>query len=76
MAFVADAETERLLQECVTQLALGQGTILRGGIARAIAHSSSRHCMEIAPKKTTAYTVTAYDAKGNNKSLTLTIRVK
>ncbi|MCU1293237.1 MAG: hypothetical protein JWP08_2087 [Bryobacterales bacterium] len=37
---------------------------------------SSRHCMEIAPKKTTAYTVTASDAKGNSKSLTLTIRVK
>jgi pilus assembly protein CpaE len=38
LAFVADAETERLLQECVTQLALGQGTILRGGIAKAIEH--------------------------------------
>src|SRR5947209_12661222 len=38
LAFVADAETERLLKECVTQLALGQGTILRGGIARAIEH--------------------------------------
>jgi hypothetical protein len=37
---------------------------------------SSRHCMEIAPTKTTAYTVTASDAKGNSKSLTLTIRVK
>ncbi len=38
LAFVADAETERLLQECVTQLALGQGTILRGGITKAIDH--------------------------------------
>jgi pilus assembly protein CpaE len=38
LAFVADAETERLLQECVTQLALGQGTILRGGVAKAIEH--------------------------------------
>jgi pilus assembly protein CpaE len=38
LAFVADAETERLLQECTTQLALGQGTILRGGITRAIEH--------------------------------------
>jgi hypothetical protein len=37
---------------------------------------SSRHCMEIAPKKTTTYTVTASDAKGNSKSLKLTIRVK
>ncbi|HZW73920.1 MAG TPA: AAA family ATPase [Caldimonas sp.] len=38
LAFVADGETERLLQECATQLALGQGTILRGGITRAIEH--------------------------------------
>jgi pilus assembly protein CpaE len=38
LAFVADAETETLLQECVTRLALGQGTILRGGIARAVEH--------------------------------------
>ena len=37
---------------------------------------SSRHCMEIAPKKTTTYTITASDAKGNIKSLHATIRVK
>ena len=37
---------------------------------------SSHHCMEIAPTKTTTYTVTASDAKGNNKSLSLTITVK
>jgi pilus assembly protein CpaE len=36
LAFVADAETDKLLHECVTQLALGQGTIMRGGIAKAI----------------------------------------
>ena len=38
LAFVADAETDKLLHECVTQLALGQGTIMRGGIAKAIEH--------------------------------------
>src|ERR1700757_3527010 len=38
LAFVTDGETEKLLQECVTQLSLGQGTIIRGGIAKAIAH--------------------------------------
>jgi pilus assembly protein CpaE len=38
LAFVADAETDTALHECVTQLALGQGTIMRGGIARAIDH--------------------------------------
>ncbi len=37
---------------------------------------SSRHCMEIAPKKTTTYTITAADSKGNSKTLSLTIRVK
>ena len=36
LAFVADAETDKLLHECVTQLALGQGTIMRGGIAKAV----------------------------------------
>ena len=38
LAFVADAATETALHECVTQLALGQGTIMRGGIAKAIDH--------------------------------------
>jgi pilus assembly protein CpaE len=36
LAFVADADTDKLLHECVTQLALGQGTIMRGGIGKAI----------------------------------------
>jgi pilus assembly protein CpaE len=36
LAFVADAETDRLLHECMTQLALAQGTIMRGGIAKAV----------------------------------------
>ena len=36
LAFVADAETDKLLRECVTQLALGQGMIMRGGIAKAV----------------------------------------
>jgi len=38
MGFVADAETEKLLHECVTHLGLGQGTIIRGGIAKAVEH--------------------------------------
>jgi pilus assembly protein CpaE len=38
LAFVADAETERVLGECMTQLVPGQGTIIRGGIAKAIEH--------------------------------------
>lgn len=34
------------------------------------------HCVEIAPKKTTTYTITAEDAKGNKKSQSLTIQVR
>ncbi len=35
-AFVADSETERVLRECLTQLAFANPTIARGGIAKAI----------------------------------------
>lgn len=35
-----------------------------------------RHCMDIAPKKTTTYTITASGPKGPSKTLSLTIRVK
>lgn len=34
------------------------------------------HCVQIAPKKTTTYTVTAYNDKGQSKSLSLTIQVR
>lgn len=37
---------------------------------------SWRHCMDIAPKKTTTYTITASNGKGSSKTLSLTIRVK
>jgi hypothetical protein len=35
-----------------------------------------RHCIEIAPKATTTYTIKATDAKGNVKSESLTVHVK
>ena len=35
-AFVADAETERVLRDCLTQLAFADPAIARGGIAKAI----------------------------------------
>jgi hypothetical protein len=35
-----------------------------------------RHCVEIAPKATTTYTIKATDAKGNSKSASLTVQVK
>jgi hypothetical protein len=35
-----------------------------------------RHCLQIAPKKTTTYTIKATDAKGNTKSQSLTIQVR
>ena len=37
---------------------------------------SYRHCVEVAPKATTTYTITASDAKGNSKSESLTLRVE
>ena len=35
-----------------------------------------QHCLEVFPKKTTEYTLTASDEKGNTKSKSLTIRVR
>ncbi len=37
---------------------------------------SYQHCFEVAPKKTTTYTITAADAAGHTKSESLTIQVK
>ncbi|MDQ2773324.1 MAG: hypothetical protein M3Y57_00090 [Acidobacteriota bacterium] len=37
---------------------------------------SIRHCMDIAPKKTTIYTITADDGAGHTKSVSLTVHVK
>jgi hypothetical protein len=37
---------------------------------------SYHHCFEVAPKKTTTYTVTADDGAGHTKSESLTIQVK
>src|SRR3954454_10106472 len=35
-----------------------------------------RHCLDIAPKKTTTYTITASNDKGENQSQSLTLRVE
>jgi hypothetical protein len=37
---------------------------------------SYRHCVEIAPKATTTYTLTADDGAGHSKSMSLTVRVE
>lgn len=34
------------------------------------------HCLDISPKQTTTYTITAEDAKGNKKSESITIQVR
>ena len=34
------------------------------------------HCLEIAPAKTTTYTITAEDGKGHSKSESITVQVK
>ena len=36
LAFVSDAATEKVLRECLAQLSLVNGMIMRGGIAKAI----------------------------------------
>ena len=36
---------------------------------------SYHHCIEVSPKKTTTFTITAEDAKGNSKSESITVRV-
>jgi pilus assembly protein CpaE len=47
LAFVADGETETLLRECVTQLAPGRDSIIRGGISRAIAYLGQHRSPDI-----------------------------
>jgi hypothetical protein len=37
---------------------------------------SNDRCLQVSPKKTTTYTLTADDGKGNTKTATLTIEVK
>ncbi len=37
---------------------------------------SASHCLEIAPKKTTTYTLTADDGAGHNKTVSLEVRVE
>jgi hypothetical protein len=34
------------------------------------------HCLDVTPEKTTTYTITAEDAKGNRKSESITVQVK
>jgi pilus assembly protein CpaE len=47
LAFVADGETETLLRECVTHLAPGRGSIIRGGISRAIVYLGQHRSPDI-----------------------------
>jgi hypothetical protein len=37
---------------------------------------TNRHCVDIAPKQTTTYTITASNDKGDTKTASLTIQVK
>lgn len=37
---------------------------------------SFRHCLDISPKRTTTYTITADDGAGHTKTASLTVRVK
>lgn len=67
-------------------LKLGQTTHLCYGVVNAVSvkldppvealKPTYRHCIEIAPKKTTTYTLTAVNAAGKSKSVSLQIRVE
>jgi hypothetical protein len=67
-------------------LAFGQTTQLCYGVVNAKLvkidppveqlKPSYHHCFEIAPKKTTTYTITADDGAGHTKSESLTVQVK
>ncbi|SRR5579884_3177388 len=64
----------------------GESTELCYGVVNAVrveidppieqAKPTYHHCVEIAPKKTTTYTIKATDAKGKTKSESLTIQVR
>jgi hypothetical protein len=64
----------------------GQSTHLCYGVVNAVSvkldppaeplKPSHRHCIEIAPKTTTTYTLTAFNAKGQSKSVSLEVKVR
>jgi hypothetical protein len=64
----------------------GQTTHLCYGVVNAVSvkldppvealKPTYRHCLDIAPKKTTTYTLTAFNAAGKSKSVSLEVRVE
>lgn len=74
--FHADAETLRRGE--TTELCYGVVNAVRVELDPPIeqAKPTYRHCLEIAPKATTTYTIKATDAKGNMKSQSLTVQVR
>jgi hypothetical protein len=64
----------------------GQSTHLCYGVVNAVSvkldppveplKPTYRHCIEIAPKTTTTYTLTAFNAKGQSKSVSLEVKVR
>lgn len=64
----------------------GETTELCYGVVNAVkveleppieqAKPTYRHCIEIAPKKTTTYTIKATDAKGTTKTQSITVQVR
>jgi len=47
LAFVSEGETETLLRECVSELVPGNGSIMRGGIAKAVTHLGQHRSPQI-----------------------------
>src|SRR5260370_18358365 len=47
LAFVADGETEKALHDCLSQLSIAHGEIMRGGIAKAVEFLGSQRSPNI-----------------------------
>jgi hypothetical protein len=60
------------------ELCYGVANAVRVELTPAVeqAKPTYRHCVEIAPKSTTTYTIKATDSKGNSKSASLTVQVR
>jgi hypothetical protein len=72
------AEPGMLHRGDTAELCYGVVNAVRVELTPAVekAKPTYRHCVEIAPKTTTTYTIKATDAKGNSKSASLTVQVR
>jgi hypothetical protein len=85
-AFGGDRLTILGFNSADREIAAGGRAVLCYGVSNAVQvkiepgvepiKPSVSHCLEVFPKKTTTYTFSAEDAKGNRKTASLTINVR